>query len=55
MDKEMPVDEMKIFFHQTLVYDQILSIATVTKRWQRHERFFEYFAEIELKEVGNNK
>jgi hypothetical protein len=33
--KEMPVDEMKIFFHQTLVDVRYFHRPLVTKRWQR--------------------
>jgi gliding motility-associated protein GldC len=42
--KEMPVDEMKIFFHQTLVaMSDTFHRATVTKNGRDHERFLRIF------------
>jgi hypothetical protein len=42
--KEMPVDEMKIFFHQTLVAMSDTSIVLlVTKNGRDHERFLRIF------------
>jgi hypothetical protein len=45
----MPVDEMKIFFHQTLVaMSDTFHRATGDEKDRYHERFFEYFAKIRI-------
>jgi hypothetical protein len=52
MDKRN-ADEMKIFFHQTLVaMSDTFHRALVTKNGRDHERFCEYFAEKVRIEMG---
>jgi hypothetical protein len=41
----MPVDEMKIFFHQTLVVSQTFKRATDDEKGWHNEDFCDYFAE----------
>jgi gliding motility-associated protein GldC len=52
--KEMPVDEMKIFFHQTLVtMSDTFIVLPVTKNDRYNEAVCEYFAEkLELKKIN---
>jgi gliding motility-associated protein GldC len=54
--KEMPVDEMKIFFHQTLVAmsDTFHRATGDEKMAETMKIFCEYFAEIRIEKVGNN-
>jgi hypothetical protein len=53
----MPVDEMKIFFHQTLVaMSDTFHRANTKKMAETMKDFCEYFAEkLELKSGNNNK
>jgi hypothetical protein len=51
--QEMPVENENILSSNISLRSD--TFHRYDERWQRHERFFEYFAEIELKEVGNNK
>jgi hypothetical protein len=50
---EMPVDEMKIFFHQTLLLCQIPIVLLVTKKGRTMKDFGEYFAS-ELRAVESD-
>jgi hypothetical protein len=50
MDKDMPVDEMKIFFHQTLVACLILFRATGDEKMADTMKDFVITEKLELKQ-----